>query len=415
MTEGRRLTNWAGNYHFSAKRFHRPRTVEEVQQIVMKCRKLRVLGVGHSFNGIGDCDEDLISLERMNRVLSIDHVRSTVTVEAGIKYSELGAYLHSRGYGLHNLAALGNVTVAGAVVTATHGSGDRNGNLATAVSRMQIVNGRGEVIDLERDKNSYEFDGAVVSLGGLGVVTKLTLDVVPTYDIRQDVYQKLSFTAVQENLEKIFSSAYSVSLFIDWKSSDTISHLWLKSKVEPEAKSNLREIDLSSALNCTSHRGIPRPWHERLPHNFNSEQRRGAAEYLLPRRNGVAALQRIEALKEHLAPVVWMCEVRTIAADKFWMSPFYKQDCIAIHFSLFPDWPLVSKVLPMVDQTLKSLEARPHWGKVITMPPDRVRSMYCELPKFRLLLQSFDPEGKFRNRFLNTYIFGLGPVATSNL
>ncbi|KAL3683521.1 hypothetical protein R1sor_001543 [Riccia sorocarpa] len=410
MAEPQRLTNWAGNYKFSAQRVHRPRTVEEVQQIVQRCKKLRVLGTGHSFNGIADCDEDLISLEYMNQVLSIDHVKSTVAVEGGIKYGDLAVYLHTNGYGLHNLASLPHTTVAGAISTATHGSGDGNGNLAIAVAGMQVVNGRGEVVDLGRDANPHEFEGAVVSLGGLGVITKLTLDVVPTYEIRQDVYQKLSFNAVQENFEKIFSSAYSVSIFTDWKSS-TFNQLWVKSRVEPGAKwvpaeaqkfgailakSDLHPIEGISPINCTLQMGIPGSWHDRLPHfrmDFTpSSGKELQAEYIIPRQNAAAAIRRIEALKEHIAPVVQTCEIRTIAADTLWMSPCYKQECVGIHFTLIPDWPSVSRVLPMVDQVLEPLQTRPHWGKVTTMPPERVRSMYCKLPEFRQLLESFDPQ-----------------------
>ncbi|KAL2612440.1 hypothetical protein R1flu_024132 [Riccia fluitans] len=432
MAEPRRLTNWSGNYQFNAKRFHRPRTVEEVQQIVLRSKKLRVLGTGHSFNGIADCGEDMISLEYMNQVLSIDHISSTVTVEAGIKYGDLAGYIHSKGYGLHNLASLPHTTVAGAIATGTHGSGDGNGNLASVISGMQIVNGRGEVVNLDRVNTGDEFEGAVVSLGGLGVVTKLTIDLVPTYEVRQDVYQKLSLKAVEENFEKIFSSAYSVSLFTDW-TTITINQLWLKSKVEPEvkwvpaeplkfsarlSKSDLHPIDGISAVHCTLQTGIPGPWHERLPHfrmNFTpSNGDELQAEYLVPRQNAIAALRSIEGLKEELAPVLQICELRTIAADSLWMSPCYKQECLGIHFTLKPDWPWVSKVLPMVDEALKPLQPRPHWGKVITMAPDRVGSLYSKLPEFRHLLESFDPEGKFRNRFLETYIFN-GPIEISKL
>src|SRR5262245_60525168 len=134
MTEQHR--NWAGNYTFSATRVHYPETVAQVQELVAGCAKLRVLGSRHSFNAIADSTEDLLSLERFDHVVKYDGERRTATVNAGIKYGQLCRQLHAEGYALHNLASLPHISVAGAVATATHGSGDGNGNLATIVAAM---------------------------------------------------------------------------------------------------------------------------------------------------------------------------------------------------------------------------------------------------------------------------------------
>ncbi|KAG6543856.1 hypothetical protein Mapa_014696 [Marchantia paleacea] len=416
------LRNWAGNYQFSSLRIHRPGSVEEVQALVLSCKKLRVLGTAHSFNGIADTDGDFISLERMNRVLIIDESRSSVTFEAGLKYGDLCQQIHSKGYALRNLASLPHTTIAGAVATATHGSGDRNGNLATAVSGLEIVTGRGQVVTLSKETNGIVFEGAVVALGGLGVVTKLTLSLVPAFEVRQLVYQRLSLSVVEENFDRIFSGAYSVSLFTEWKSS-TIDQMWLKQKlekgslcahVEPElfgatlAKKDLHPITDHSPIHCTKQMGVPGPWYDRLPHfrmNFTpSSGEELQAEYLIPRHNAIAALKIIGSLKELIAPVLQICELRTVAGDILWMSPFFRQPCLAIHFTLIKDWQAVSKVLPIVDEALKPLQPRPHWGKLFTMSQDRVKSSYCKLPDFRQLMRLLDPEGKFRNKFLETYI-----------
>lgn len=416
------LRNWAGNYQFSSLRIHRPTSVEEVQDLVLSCKKLRVLGAGHSFNGIADTDGDLVSLERMNRVLMIDETRSTVTFEAGLKYGDLCQQIHSKGYALHNLASLPHTTIAGAVATATHGSGDKNGNLATAVSGLEIVNGLGQVVTLSKETDGIEFEGAVVALGGLGVVTKLTLSLIPAFEVRQLVYQGLSLSEVEENFDRIFSGAYSVSLFTQWKSS-TIDQMWLKQKlekgsdwapVEPAlfgatlAKEDLHPIIDLSPIHCTKQMGVPGPWYERLPHfrmNFTpSSGEELQAEYLIPRQNAIAALKILDSLKELITPVVQICELRTIAGDVLWMSPFFRQPCLAIHFTLIKDWQAVSKVLPILDEDLKPLQPRPHWGKLFTLSQDRVKSCYCKLPDFRQLMKSFDPDGKFCNNFLQTYI-----------
>src|SRR5215212_3574935 len=189
MLENRR--NWAGNYTYSAARFHAPETVEQLQELVSRSSKLRALGSRHSFNGIADTTEDQISMEHFDQVLALDRERGTVTVEAGIKYGQLGQYLHSQGYALHNMASLPHISLAGACATATHGSGDDNGNLAIAVAALEMVTANGDVVVLSRDQHPEQFPGAVVGLGGLGVVTKMTLDMVPMFAMQQEVYENL--------------------------------------------------------------------------------------------------------------------------------------------------------------------------------------------------------------------------------
>ncbi len=414
--------NWARNYTYSAARWHYPKTVEHVQELVMRCRKLKALGTRHSFNGIANTAEDIISLEHFDRVLALDRERRTVTVEAGVRYGQLCRYLHHEGFALHNLASLPHISIAGACATATHGSGDGNGNLATIVSAMEIVTANGEVIVLSREHDGDRFQGAVVGLGGLGVVTKLTLDILPAFDMRQDVYENLPLAQLENNFDAILSSAYSVSLFTDWQS-DRISQVWLKRRVPdsaafaPEAEwfgatlapNDRHPIPGLSAINCTKQMGIPGPWHERLPHfrmdYMPSSGEELQTEYLVPRQHAFAALSAIAQLRDQVAPLLQICEVRTIAADSFWMSPCYKQACIGIHFTWKKNWEAVRSLLPLLEERLAPFSARPHWGKLLTMSPARLQSLYDKLPDFQVLLRSYDPPGKFRNAFLDTYIF----------
>src|SRR5277367_6533428 len=223
-------TNWSGNYTFSTDRLHQPKTVEEVQQVVKGCSKLRALGARHSFNGIADSTQDQISLAHLNQIV-LHRESRTVTVGGGVTYSQLAPYLDSNGYALHNLASLPHISVAGAIATATHGSGNKNGNLATAVSALEVVTADGEVVILSRKRDGERFRGAAVNLGGLGVVTKVTLDVQPTFQVGQVVYQDLSMDQLKEHLDEIFASGYSVSLFTDWQN-HRITQVWVKRKVE---------------------------------------------------------------------------------------------------------------------------------------------------------------------------------------
>lgn len=421
MVENRR--NWAGNYRYSAARWHSPETVEQVQALVTRRSRLKVLGTRHSFNGIADCPEDLITLEHFDHVAALDRARRTVTVEAGVRYGQLCEYLHREGYALHNLASLPHISIPGACATATHGSGDSQGNLATAVAAMEMVTAGGEVVVLSREEHGEVFAGAVVGLGGLGVVTKLTLDIVPAFVMRQDVYEALPLSQLEDHFDSLLSSAYSVSLFTDWRSA-RFNQVWLKRRVaegasfpaEPEwftatrATAPRHPIAGISPVNCTEQMGIHGPWQERLPH-FRMDYTPSSGEelqteYLMPRQHACAALRAIERLRDRVAPLLQISEVRTVAADNLWMSPCYRQPSVAIHFTWEKNWPAVRKLLPLIEEQLAPHRARPHWGKLFTMPPARLRSLYEKLPDFRQLLRHYDPEGKFRNAFLDTYIVG---------
>ncbi|GAC1355657.1 MAG: alditol oxidase [Herpetosiphon sp.] len=415
--------NWAGNYTYNAKQLHRPHSIEELRQLVASCSKLKVLGTRHSFNGIADTTEDLVSLEHFDGLFGIDHERGTVTVGAGIRYGDLGARLHAAGYALHNLASLPHISVAGACATGTHGSGDNNGNLATAVVATELVTADGDVAELSREQHGDEFLGAVVGLGGLGVVTKLTLKIVPTFDMRQDVYENVPLQQIEDHFEAIVGGPYSVSLLTDWRSG-SFNQMWLKRRVTGhthwEAEAELFGATLAttqrhpipglSGENCTDQMGIHGPWHERLPH-FRMDYTPSSGEelqteYLVPRHNAVAAVHAIGKIREQVAPLLQISEMRTIAADDLWMSPCYKQACVGIHFTWFKNWRAVSELLPVIEEQLAPLGARPHWGKLFTMPPAAVQVLYKKLPEFQKLLAKWDPQGKFRNAFLDTYIYG---------
>lgn len=417
------LNNWAGNYTYRAAKIHQPETVEQIQELVSRGKKLKALGTRHSFNNIADSTGDLISLEHLSRIVAIDHESLTVTVEAGVRYGELARWLHEQGYALHNLASLPHISVAGACSTGTHGSGDRHGNLATAVSAMEVVTGSGEGMRLSRAQERNQLAGAVIGLGGIGVVTKLTLDISPTFQMQQDVYENLRLAELEEHFDELTSSAYSVSLFTDWRNG-VFNQVWWKrhlpdgisAKAEPElfgaklATSHLHPIATLSAENCTEQMGVCGPWFERLPHfrlDFTpSSGEELQSEYIIPRQHAFAAFCAIDQLRAYISPILQISEVRTIAADNLWMSPCYQQDCVAIHFTWKKDWNAVSQVLPMIESQLERFDARSHWGKLFTMSPARVRSLYKKLPDFQGLLQRYDPQGKFRNPFLDQYIFG---------
>jgi xylitol oxidase len=413
--------NWAGNLTYSTDHLHTPASVEEVRQVVKSCSKLRALGTRHSFNTIADSTSNQISVKRLDEI-AIDDKARTVTVGAGIAYGQLAPVIEARGYALHNLASLPHISVAGAIATGTHGSGIRNGNLATAVAGLEIVTADGQIVHLTREKDGDQFLGAVVSLGSLGVVTRVTLDLQPTFQVAQSVYRNLSFDPLREHFDEIFGSGYSVSLFTDWQN-HRATQVWIKRRLaagdknewQPEffgsklAKEKLHPIDNHPAESCTEQQGIPGPWYERLPHfkmNFTpSSGRELQTEYFVPRDRGYEAILAVEKLRDKITPLLFVTELRTIAADDLWMSMAFQRPSLAIHFTWKPEWPEVSKILPMIETQLEPFAARPHWGKLFTLSPTRLQARYSRLEDFVASVKRFDPEGKFRNEFVNSTLY----------
>src|ERR1700682_2187694 len=179
-----KLRNWAGNIEYSTDRLQTSTSLAQVQDYVKTQPKLKVLGTRHCFNNIADSKDGFLSLKPMDKVIVLDPAKHTVTVGAGITYGQLCPYLDSNGFALHNLASLPHISVAGACTTATHGSGEKNGNLATAASGLEMVTAAGEVVNLSREIDGDKFSGAVVGLGALGVITQVRLDIQPTFMMR---------------------------------------------------------------------------------------------------------------------------------------------------------------------------------------------------------------------------------------
>ncbi|MET8760112.1 FAD-binding protein [Lentzea sp. NPDC004782] len=391
-------TNWAGNVTFTAAEVAEPTSADDLRAIVRGSNAVHVVGSGHSFSPIADTSGTLVSLAAMPEVFEVSG--RTVRVGAGMTLAALSPRLHEAGLALHTLPSLPHITIAGAVATATHGSGARS--LAGAVRSVEVMRGDGSVVELTSA-------GAVVSMGGLGVVTALTLDVVPTFDVAQTVYEDVAWTTLLVQLEQIFDGAYSVSAFIDWQGGAT---LWVKHRVgDPPFRFPGRPADGprhpvsgQPASRCTLQGGVPGPWHERLPH-FRAEFTPSVGdelqtEYFVPRTRAVTALRALAEMSTVISPLVQACEIRTISAEPQWLSPAADRDSLAIHFTWVPNTPAVLALLPRLEE---AIAPRPHWGKLFTVPPTLLAARYPQWDAFKALLAEHDPKGVFRNDFLTRY------------
>ena len=412
--------NWAGNVEFRAAEVRRPRTVAGLQALVAGSTHARALGTGHSFNRIADTDGELISTAGLPPVADIDAAAGTVTAAAGIKYGDLAGRLNAAGWALPNLASLPHISVAGACATATHGSGDHNRCLPAAVRAMDLVTADGGLLTLDRDADPERFPGAVVALGALGVVTTLTLDLVPAFTVRQYVYDDLPAGELTGHFDEIMGAAYSVSVFTWWRGGRH-HQVWLKhAGGDPEnfpagrpwhgarpADGPRHPVPGMPVTTTTRQEGVPGPWHERLPHfRLGFTPSAGAelqSEYLLPRQAAIPAIEALTGLGALIAPVLRTSEIRTVAADEAWLSMAYHQDSVAFHFTWILDPGAVRPVVAAIEAELVPLGARPHWGKVSGMAPQAVRARYPRWDDFAALARSLDPGGKFRNEFVDAY------------
>lgn len=421
--------NWAGNVAYGAGELVSPASVDEVRALVAGRARVRAVGTGHSFNDLPDSPGVQVSLAGLPPVVEVDSAARTARVAAGLRYAAVARRLDERGFALPNLGSLPHISVAGACATGTHGSGVGNGCLSTAVSGLEIVTAGGDLVSLDRDRDGDRFAGSVVGLGALGVVTALTLDLVPSFDVRTRVYEGLDLDVLADHFVELVSAAYSVCLFTDWRA-PRLTQVWVMQRTtDPEpavlsapwfdavpADGPRHPVAGMSAAACTEQQGVPGRWHERLPH-FRPEftPSSGAelqSEYLVPAEEAVPALRALAAVRDRIHPVLQICEVRTVAADRLWMSPAYGQDSVSVHFTWSPDPRDVMPVVTLVEEVLAPHRARPHWAKVFTTPPETVRSLYPRFADFCRLVEQQDPAGTFANAYADRYLRA-EPVAPS--
>ena len=411
---GSRQLNWACNHEYAFGEPVAPGSLDELRNVVASHRRLRVIGTRHSFNALAD-GERAVSVGRLPTEVVVDRSAMTVTCGAGLTYGELAGHLRPHGVALHNLASLPHISIAGAVATATHGSGDGNGNLATAVAAVELITASGDVVTVWR--GMPEFDGCVVSLGALGVVTRLTLDVEPAFEIGQLVYEGLEWEALLDGFDEITSTGYSVSVFTGW--AERAGSVWVKRRIgvgeswpatlagAVPADGQRHPLPGLDPVNCTPQLGSPGPWEDRLPHfrmgfrPSNGEEIQ--SEYHVPRVHVREAALALLGVSAQVRPVLLVGEIRTVAADTLWLSPQYGRDTASFHFTWVRDQARVERALAAVESALEPFDPRPHWGKVFCYGPDTGRR-FARLPEFLALRGHFDPSGRFANDWLDEHL-----------
>ncbi|MEV5957056.1 D-arabinono-1,4-lactone oxidase [Streptomyces sp. NPDC051987] len=407
--------NWAGNVTFGAARWHRPQSIDELRRLVAHSDRIRAVGSGHSFSTVADTRGDLVRLDGLPPVIDLDPVARTVTVSAGLRYADVVFDLQRAGFALANLASLPHISIAGSVATGTHGSGDAQRCLAASVRALQLVGPEGDLTELGRDTDPDDFPGAVVALGALGIVTRLTLDIEPSYEMAQRVRVDVPLDEIAADFDAVSGAAYSVSVFTDWGGPD--AQVWLKRRTGRgdsgwnggrAAEQPLNPVPGMPPEFSTRQLDEPGPWCERLPH-FRPELTPGAgeelqSEYYLPRAAAPAAIAALRGLGERLAPALHIAEVRTVRADDLWLSPAYGTDSVTFHFTWVKDLDRVRPLIAAVEDALLPLGARPHWGKLTALTPPELAARHERAADFGRLTRKYDPSGTFRNAFTDALL-----------
>jgi xylitol oxidase len=411
---GTTLTNWAGNHIFQAAHLARPRSVVELQRLVAQSPRVRVIGSGHSFTDIADTSGTLISLADIPADIRIDSVPRVTSVTGGTTYGGLATSLEAQGWALANMASLPHICIAGSVATGTHGSGDTSASLSAAVTSLDIVGPDGTLRTV--DHGDPDFPGSVVSLGALGIVSRLELSIEPTYLVRQTVYRDLPWATLAERFNDVTSAGYSVSLFTHYERD--VEQVWVKTK--GAAADTHHDLGIATAT-ATMHMlkgGAPEaiteqggkrgPWLERLPHfRMAFTPSRGdelQSEYFVHRRHALEAIEALRALAPSFRSILQVGEIRTIAQDDLWLSGSFERPTVAFHFTWLRDAVAVHRALEGIEEALLPLGARPHWGKVFLTPTEQLRAGFPRFDDFRALRERSDPDRVFCNAFLDRVI-----------
>ena len=403
------MQNWSKNVDFNDKSYLQPTSLAELQELIRTNPKVRARGTAHCFNEIANTSSVALNLARMPKTIDVDPVKKSVCVAAGLTYGELAPLLHAQGWALSNMASLPHISIAGSISTGTHGSGIKNQNLANQVLSFDMVTAESEVRHIDRANPA--FNALVIGLGLGGVVYQYELRVEESFQIRQVVYPEIPLDILQRNFDSIMGSAYSVSYFTDWSSSQ-VGNLWCKfrdGEVIPvsiggcaQADKKFHPIPSVDPVACTEQLGATGDWHERLSHfklDFTpSVGEEIQTEFFVDRKDAAAAIEAVSQLGAEITPLLWITELRTIAADNLWLSGAFERDTLAIHFTWKKD-DAIYPVIEKVEAALRPFNYRPHWGKVFTADAQFLKSVYPKINEFKALVEALDPTSKFENSF----------------
>jgi FAD/FMN-containing dehydrogenase len=418
------VSNYGRNQRFTPRRRVTPRTVDEIAALVRESRKVRAVGAAHSWSPAIVTDDTLVSLDRMRGVIALDRERKQITVQGGMTLRELNAHLDRAGLALANLGSIDSQSVAGVIATGTHGTGARFAGLATQVARLELVDGTGANVTLERGQPEHA--AAVVGLGAFGIVHAVTFDVVDAYRLH-DITRLEPFDEVVEKLDEHLAATDHFKIWWLVPDERAIVFRYQRTQAPPNdsrfrrwVKDRMISVAVYRALVAVGH-ASRRRWIPRI-NRFLTSQAGAPLDRITPSYVGFLtpippihresewafpAAKATELLRDYRRVLPdgghsynFIQELRWSKADDLWLSPAYQRD--SLWLSLYNmdrrNW---DAQLAKFEAFARAHGGRPHWGKEASFDRAYLRGAYPKLDEFAALAARFDPEGKFRNAWLD--------------
>jgi L-gulono-1,4-lactone dehydrogenase len=421
--------NWAGNQRWIPAERRAPESAREVAKIVAEAhragRHVKVIGAGHSFTAAAATDGVQVTLDRLDHVVEVDHTNNRVTVGAGIRLHRLNDALADAGMAMPNLGDIDQQSLAGAIATATHGTGITLGNLATAVIGLETVTGTGEIVRCDNDVEPELLRVARVGVGALGVVTEVTLQCVPAFNL----HARETVEVLDDVLDSFADQTAAVNHFeLYWMPGTRRCQVKRNSRTdEPPApqprwayvRDKWLGENVGFGLVCRVGRRFPAltPRISRLVSSAISERdlvdrsdrvfcspRRVhfvEMEYGIPVEHVPEAVRRVRALTQTLpTPVLFPIEVRVSAADDIALSTGFGRTSgwIAVH--QYRGMPY-EEYFAGVERIMDDYAGRPHWGKLHGQRAATLAPRYPQWDQFAAVRDRLDPDRTFANPYLD--------------
>ena len=407
--------NWSGSVVAEPQALASPKTEAELQGLVAKAQKVRVAGTGHSFMPLCATDGLLLSLSDLEGEIEVVG-DGTVWVPAGWAIGKLTEALWAKGLSLINQGDIDKQAIAGAVSTATHGTGRTLGSLATAAEGFRLVLADGSVVECDRTREPELFQAARVSLGMLGVVARIRLKTLPAYRLKESI-RRASLKATLAEWDQLADAHRHIEFFhfpysehVNLKTLDIVDEGEAPTPGEFEDNVFQAVCDLAAVWPRTA------PTLQRmLTRAIGKSERAGPAgrifpserrvrfeemEYEIPAENGPAALREAMALvRDKRWPIIFPFEFRTVAADDIWISPMNGRACVSISFHQYAKMAW-REAFEGVERVFQAAGGRPHWAKRHTLTSADVLRLYPDAPRFAAVRKRVDPGGKFLNQHL---------------
>ena len=414
--------NWSGSQICYPDARKAPANIDELRELIVSAPgHIRPVGSGHSFTALVPTDDTIVSISRLSGMVSHDLVNHTSLIQAGTRLGDIGGPLAQAGQALINMPDIDEQTLAGALGTATHGTGAGIGCLPSFVEGLQLVTANGEVLECDRNHNPEIFNAARVNLGALGVITQVRMQNQASYRLKRE----LSCKPIEEILENADALAnenrnfefyyipFSGMGFQDTQNITTEAESSTEKTDQNDGvetlktlrnalswSSTIRELSIGTYMKTIEDEvTIANSWQ-----NYATERnvRFNEMEYHLPRENGLQAFREVREVVERDFPEVFFpFEVRFVKSDDIWLSPFFERETmsIAVHRYFDEDYKPMFKA---VEKIFKKYGGRPHWGKINTMTGQELAGHYKHWDDFKEVRHTLDPKGKFLNPYLKS-------------